>query len=115
MVQIYSQKAARRREIRRIERRDYERGTESRHAPPPTSTGREKDADLYIDDSGSKIQKVSQRSSGRGEWRFSRGNTMYKGNICNSRKEKQSKDTQGIYHSLNSTIKSPGSEYDPCC
>lgn len=33
------------------------RGTESRHAPPPTSTGRENYTDLYIDDSGSKIQK----------------------------------------------------------
>lgn len=40
------------------------RGTESRHAPPPNSTGREKDTDVYIDESGSKIQKVLQRCSG---------------------------------------------------
>lgn len=70
MVQIYSQKAARRKEVRRIEWRDYERGTESRHAPPPSSTGREKENDLYVDDSGSKLQKVSQRSFGRGRGVF---------------------------------------------
>lgn len=83
------------------------RGTESRHAPPPTSTGREKDTDLYVDDSGSKIQKVSHRSSDCGECRFFQYIVQREHTQQQEGKTASGTGTQGIHQSLNSTIKKP--------
>lgn len=104
--QIYNQKTAKRKNSeenkKQLRGEPRGRGPQSRHAPPSTSTGREKDTGPH---NALMTQEVKYRSFGSVKCSISTGSTV--GRYAIAGRKQQPTRTRGIQQSLKSMVKKP--------